>query len=169
MVLVFGNITISDLECTTMEPVCNQKILINLQNVNIWSRRIDINNLTLAKKYLRDVKYMKHNRALEDIIAWRGFKGSKNFASPPTNMTFKVGKLSNNKFLQIFLEFVLHFNGRSLSTYHQALTIDCHPSASTMSSLETTADMPSLPRPHDCHPSRSPHRKSPILQDLELL
>ena len=105
--------------------------IIYLQKFNVWSRRIDINNLTLTKKYLRDVKYTKHDIALEDIIAWRGFKGSKNFASPPTNVTFKVGKLSNNKFLQIFLEIVLHFNGRNLTTYHQALTTDCHPDVIT--------------------------------------
>ena len=74
----------------------------NIQKFNIWSRRININNMTLTKKYLRDVKYMKHDIALEDIIALRGFKGSKNFASSPTNVTFQVGKLSYNNFLQIF-------------------------------------------------------------------
>ena len=87
-----------------------------MQIFKIWTKRKDINNLSITKKYLASGNYECHDIALEDILEWKGFRGSKNFASPPKDALFKVEKLSYNKFLQIFSELVLHFNGRNLLT-----------------------------------------------------
>ena len=114
-----------------------------MQTFKIWTKRTDINNLSITKKYLASGKYKRHDVALEDILEWKAFRGSKNFAAPPKDVSFKVEKLSYNKFLQIFSELVLHFNGRNLSTYHQALTIDRHPVANSI--LDTTPGRPLAP------------------------
>ena len=147
-------------------PGLMRLFIIRLQKLRIWTRRININNLTITQKYLKDTNYSGHDIALADIISWKGFKGAKTFASPPAGVSFKV-KLSYNKFLQIFCEMILHFNGRNLSTYHRALTINRQPAASITQSLETTPDRsPPVPpallspmSPQD-NPPRTPETES---------
>ena len=65
-----------------------------MQTFKIWTKRTDINNLSIMKKYLTSGKYKRHDVALEDILEWKAFRGSKNFAAPPKDVSFKVEKLS---------------------------------------------------------------------------
>ena len=99
----------------------NPQTIKYLQKFTIWTRRVNINNLPTTRIYLRDVNYSRPDVALVDIIDWNKFESSKNFASPPTNVSFKLGKLSYNKFLQMFYEIVLHFNGWNVDKVNRKL------------------------------------------------
>ena len=99
------------LSCHVLKCMINPQTIKYLQKFTIWTRRANINNLPTTRIYLRDVNYSRPDVALVDIIDWNKFESSKNFASPPANVSFKLGKLSYNKFLQMFYEIVLHFNG----------------------------------------------------------
>ena len=107
----------------------------------IWRRKTDLNNLSLTRKIMKDLNFSGHDLCLEDMIAWKSFKGAKKFTENPKKGCIKIPRLSYNKFLTIFSEIVLHFLGRNLSSFHRPLLID-PPTPSTPSRQSEPAVLP---------------------------
>ena len=117
----------------------------------IWRRKTDLNNLSITRKIMKDLNFSGHDLCLEDMIAWKSFKGAKKFTENPKKGCIKIPRLSYNKFLTIFSEIVLHFIGRNLSSFHCPLVIN-------PPTLSTQASSP----PHRSEPAVLPEVLYPI-------
>ena len=119
----------------------------------IWRRKTDLNNLSFTRKIMKDLNFSGHDLCLEDMIAWKSFKGAKKFTENPKKGCIKIPRLSYNKFLTIFSEIVLHFLGRNLSSFHRPLVID-PPTPSTPSRRSEPAVLPEALSPIAPSPPR---------------
>ena len=120
-----------------------QDIYLGAKGFKIWYRKTNLNNLSMTKKFMKDLNFTGHDICLEDLISWKSYKGAKKFTEIPQKGCIKIPRLSYNKFLTIFSEIVLHFIGRNLSSFHLPLVIN-PPTISTQASSPPRQSEPAV-------------------------